>query len=52
MSDRRRVSRRRFLTGLGVAGTAAVAAGYGLTVWEHGDAARPAASPCSQTVRP
>jgi uncharacterized protein (DUF1501 family) len=30
------ISRRRFLTGLGVAGTAAVAAGYGLSVWADG----------------
>ena len=30
------MSRRRFLNGLGVAGTAAVAAGYGLTVWRDG----------------
>ena len=31
------MSRRRFLTGLGVATGAAVAAGYGLTVWQQGD---------------
>jgi uncharacterized protein (DUF1501 family) len=30
------ISRRRFITGLGVAGTAAVAAGYGLSVWRDG----------------
>jgi uncharacterized protein (DUF1501 family) len=30
------ITRRRFLTGLGVASTAAVAAGYGLTVWQDG----------------
>src|SRR5438067_12043043 len=30
------ISRRRFLTGLGAAGTAAVAAGYGLSVWRDG----------------
>ena len=30
------ISRRRFLTGLGVARTTAVAAGYGLTVWRDG----------------
>ena len=30
------MTRRRFLTGLGVAGTAAVAAGYGLSVWRDG----------------
>jgi uncharacterized protein (DUF1501 family) len=38
MSDRNReagVSRRKFLTGLGVAAGAAVAGGYGLTVWER-----------------
>lgn len=33
------MSRRRFLTGLGVAGTAAVAAGYGLSVWRDGGSA-------------
>jgi uncharacterized protein (DUF1501 family) len=31
------ISRRRFLTGLGAATGAAVAAGYGLTVWQSGD---------------
>lgn len=30
------ITRRRFLTGFGVAGTAAVAAGYGLSVWRDG----------------
>jgi uncharacterized protein (DUF1501 family) len=30
------MTRRRFLTGLGVAGTAAVASGYGLSVWRDG----------------
>jgi uncharacterized protein (DUF1501 family) len=30
------ISRRRFLTGFGLAGTAAFAAGYGLTVWRDG----------------
>jgi uncharacterized protein (DUF1501 family) len=34
--DESGMSRRRFLTGLGVAGTAAVAAGYGLSVWRDG----------------
>jgi len=34
----RPISRRRFLTGLGVGATAAVAAGYGLTVWRDGGA--------------
>lgn len=39
------ISRRRFLTGLGVAGTAAVAAGYGLSVWrDGGSSARTVAS--------
>ena len=31
------MSRRRFLTGLGVATSAAVATGYGLTVWQSGE---------------
>jgi uncharacterized protein (DUF1501 family) len=40
MRDRQRdmeagVSRRRFLTGVGVAATAAVAGGYGVTVWRR-----------------
>jgi uncharacterized protein (DUF1501 family) len=35
------ISRRRFLTGLGVAGTAAVAAGYGLSVWRDGGSPAP-----------
>ncbi len=34
--DEAGISRRRFLTGLGVGGTAAVAAGYGLSVWRDG----------------
>lgn len=38
------ISRRRFLTGLGVAGTAAVAAGYGLTVWQDGASTSTSAS--------
>jgi len=37
MSERP-ISRRRFLTGLGVGATAAVAAGYGLSVWRDGGA--------------
>jgi uncharacterized protein (DUF1501 family) len=36
-----RISRRRFLTGLGVATGAAVAAGYGLTVWQNGGSSSP-----------
>ena len=40
-SDEAGMTRRRFLTGLGVAGTAAVAAGYGLTVWRDGGASAP-----------
>jgi uncharacterized protein (DUF1501 family) len=45
------MSRRRFLTGLGVAGTAAVAAGYGLTVWrDGGSSSRPGAAPTSTSV--
>jgi uncharacterized protein (DUF1501 family) len=35
-ADEAGISRRRFLTGLGLAGTAAVAAGYGLSVWGDG----------------
>ena len=31
------ITRRRFVTGLGVAAGAAVAAGYGLSVWANGD---------------
>jgi uncharacterized protein (DUF1501 family) len=34
------ISRRRFLTGLGVGATAAVAAGYGLSVWNDGGSGR------------
>jgi uncharacterized protein (DUF1501 family) len=34
----RPISRRRFITGLGVGATAAVAAGYGLSVWRDGGA--------------
>jgi uncharacterized protein (DUF1501 family) len=41
------ISRRRFLTGLGVAGTAAVAAGYGLSVWQDGAAPAPGGSPAA-----
>ena len=47
------MSRRRFLTGLGVATAAAVAAGYGLTVWQSDgssgdrDAAAPRPTPPS-----
>ncbi len=33
MSD---ITRRRFLTAIGAAGTAAIAGGYGLTVWRNG----------------
>jgi hypothetical protein len=39
------ISRRRFLTGLGVAGTAAVAAGYGLSVWRDGGSSGSASAP-------
>ncbi len=39
------ISRRRFLTGLGVASTAAVAAGYGLTVWTDGGSSSPSSAP-------
>jgi uncharacterized protein (DUF1501 family) len=45
------MSRRRFLTGLGIAGTAAVAAGYGLSVWRDGGSnADSARAPSSTTV--
>jgi len=44
------MSRRRFLTGLGVGGTAAVAAGYGLSVWRDGGSASTAASATTTTV--
>jgi uncharacterized protein (DUF1501 family) len=46
------ISRRRFLTGLGVAGTAAVAAGYGLTVWRDGGSSTGAASTTTTTRGP
>ncbi len=36
LNDESGITRRRFLTGLGVASTAAVAAGYGLSVWGDG----------------
>jgi uncharacterized protein (DUF1501 family) len=47
----RGITRRRFVTGLGVAGTAAVAAGYGLSVWRDG-ASTPGrtSTPSSTTV--
>ncbi len=40
----RPISRRRFLTGLGVGATAAVAAGYGLSVWQDGGAGKASTS--------
>ena len=40
----RPITRRRFLTGLGVGATAAVAAGYGLSVWQDGGAGRASSS--------
>ena len=45
------ISRRRFLTGLGVAGTAAVTAGYGLSVWRDGGSSA-TSSPASSTTFP
>ena len=45
------ISRRRFLTGLGVAGTAAVAAGYGLSVWRDGGSSTPGAATASRVPR-
>jgi uncharacterized protein (DUF1501 family) len=44
------ISRRRFLTGLGFVGTAAVAAGYGLSVWQDGGT--PSASASAATLGP
>ena len=44
------ISRRRFLTGLGVAGTTAVAAGYGLTVWRDGGSSSTSASAPTTTL--
>jgi uncharacterized protein (DUF1501 family) len=45
------ISRRRFITGLGVAGTAAVAAGYGLSVWrDDGSSSNPASTPSTTSV--
>jgi len=38
------ITRRRFVTGLGMAAGAAVAAGYGLTVWANGDSSTPTSS--------
>ncbi|MFI5046904.1 MAG: DUF1501 domain-containing protein [Acidimicrobiia bacterium] len=46
MNDEQGITRRRFITGVGVATTAAVAAGYGLTVWQQGnDGGTSASSP-------
>jgi uncharacterized protein (DUF1501 family) len=45
------ISRRRFITGLGVAGTAAVAAGYGVSVWrDGGSSSNPASAPSTTSV--
>jgi len=49
--DEAGISRRRFLSGLGVAGTAAVAAGYGLSVWRDGGSSEPGAAPASTVPR-
>ncbi len=49
--DEAGISRRRFLSGLGVAGTAAVAAGYGLSVWRDGGSSAPGAAPASTVPR-
>lgn len=43
----RRFSRRRFLTGLGAAGAAAVAGGYGVSVWARGGSGPGASTPPS-----
>ena len=45
------ISRRRFLTGVGLAGTAAVAAGYGLSVWRDGGTSLPGAAPAPTVPR-
>jgi uncharacterized protein (DUF1501 family) len=45
MNERYQISRRRFLTGLGVGASAAVAAGYGLSVWRDGGAGSASPSP-------
>ena len=44
------ISRRRFLTGLGVAGTAAVASGYGLSVWRDGGSTSSSAPTAATTT--
>ena len=44
------ISRRRFLTGLGVAGTAAVASGYGLSVWRDGGSTSSSARTAATTT--
>jgi uncharacterized protein (DUF1501 family) len=46
------MSRRRFLTGLGVAGTAAVAAGYGLSVWRDGGSSSTSTTGPTTTLGP
>jgi uncharacterized protein (DUF1501 family) len=46
------ITRRRFLTGLGIAGTTAVAAGYGLTVWRDGGSSPGSSSAASTTLGP
>jgi uncharacterized protein (DUF1501 family) len=46
------ITRRRFLTGVGIAGTAAVAAGYGLTVWRDGASPTPSSTATSTTLGP
>jgi uncharacterized protein (DUF1501 family) len=50
--DEAGISRRRFLTGLGVAGSAAVAAGYGLTVWRDGGSSSSASRATTTTLGP
>ncbi|MDQ1431884.1 MAG: hypothetical protein QOF40_2486, partial [Actinomycetota bacterium] len=49
--DEAGISRRRFLTGLGVAGTAAVTAGYGLSVWRDGGSSSPHTAPAATAPR-
>lgn len=46
------ITRRRFLTGLGVAGAAAVAAGYGLSVWRDGGSSTSSSSATTTTLGP
>ena len=46
------ISRRRFLTGVGIASTAAVAGGYGLSVWRDGGTLSTSSSAPATTLGP